>query len=69
MVCILLEQVDVILRMNYLELNQVFTNYFDNLVQCVADCKSTSNVEVVLFLTLKILWIQDSCMSVKLGCL
>ncbi|XP_050920025.1 uncharacterized protein LOC127137622 [Lathyrus oleraceus] len=36
---------------------------------CVADCKSSSDVKVVSFLTLKILWIRDSCLSVKLGSL
>lgn len=53
MVCILLEQVDFILRMNWLELNQVFTNCFDKFVQYVADCKSSGDFELVLFLTLK----------------
>ncbi|XP_050889276.1 uncharacterized protein LOC127094491 [Lathyrus oleraceus] len=41
MVCILLEQVYVILIMNWLELNQVFTNCIVKLVQCVVDCKSS----------------------------
>lgn len=57
MVCILLEQVDVILGINWLELNHVFTNYFDKLVQFAAKCKSSGDVEVMLFLTLKMLWI------------
>ena len=68
-VCLLFEQVDVIFVMNWLELNQVFTNCFDKFVQCVADCKSSSDVKVVLFLTLKMLWIRDSCLPVKLGSL
>ena len=68
-VFIFLEQVDIILGMNWLELNQVFTNYFDKLVQCVADCKSSGDGKVVLFLTLKMLWIRDSCLPVKLGSL
>lgn len=33
MVCLLLEQVDVSLRMNWLELNQVVTNCFDKSMQ------------------------------------
>ena len=69
MVCILLEQVDVILRMNLLELNQVYTNCFDKLVKCVDDCKSSGDGKVLLFITLKMLWIQDSCMPAKLGSL
>ncbi|XP_050878025.1 uncharacterized protein LOC127081840 [Lathyrus oleraceus] len=32
-VCLLLEQVDVVLGMNWLELNQVFTNCFDRSIQ------------------------------------
>ena len=40
MIFILLEQVDVIVGMNWLELNQVFTNYFDKLVQCAADARA-----------------------------
>ena len=32
-VCLSLEQVDVILGMNWLELNKVFTNYFDKSMQ------------------------------------
>ncbi|XP_050876252.1 uncharacterized protein LOC127079947 [Lathyrus oleraceus] len=43
MVCILLEQVDVILGINWLELNQVFTNCFDKLVQCAAHCKCSDD--------------------------
>ncbi|XP_050915604.1 uncharacterized protein LOC127130679 [Lathyrus oleraceus] len=43
MVCILLEQVDVILGINWLELNQVFTKCFDKLVQCAADCKCSDD--------------------------
>ena len=54
-VCISLKQVDVILGVNWLELNQVFTSCFDKLVQCVADCMSLGDVEVVLFPTLKVL--------------
>ncbi|XP_050878143.1 uncharacterized protein LOC127081958 [Lathyrus oleraceus] len=46
-VCILLEQVDVILGMNWLELNQMFTNCFDKLVQCAAYCKSPTDVKIV----------------------
>lgn len=68
-VCIWLEQVDVILGMNWLELNKVFTNCFNKLVQCVVDCKSSGNAEVVLFLTLKMLWIPNFCLPAKLGCL
>lgn len=47
----------------------MFINCFDKLVQCAADCKSSGDVEVELFLTLKMLRIRDSCMPVKLGCL
>ena len=47
----------------------MYTNGFDKLVQCAIDCKSSGNVEVVLFLTLKMQEIQDSCLSIKLGCL
>ncbi|XP_050908678.1 uncharacterized protein LOC127122380 [Lathyrus oleraceus] len=60
MVCILLEQVDVILGINWLELNQVFTNCFDKLVQYAADGKCSDDGKVVLFLTLKMLPVQDS---------
>lgn len=68
-VCISLEQVDVILGMNLLDLNQMFTSCFNKLVQCAADCKSSNNVDVLLFLTLKMQGIRESCMPVKLGCL
>lgn len=53
--CISLEQVNVILGVNWLELNHVFTSCFDKFVQCVTDCKSSGDVEVVLFPTLKML--------------